>query len=66
MSLLNIFSPSFADEWKIFDPISDEISFPLRSLNTSLRPQSEVMKPLSPLMIADFTESDTDFTIHGT
>jgi hypothetical protein len=23
------------------------------------------MKPLSPLMIADFTESDTDFTIHG-
>jgi hypothetical protein len=61
----NFFDRKFVEDWKIFDPLSNEISFPFRSFFNALRPQNDMMKPLTPLMSADFTETENEFIIHG-
>jgi hypothetical protein len=55
----------FGEDWKMFDPISNELLFPLKPFINALRPQEEIMKPLAPLMSADFTETDNEYKIHG-
>ena len=52
------------NDWKMFDPFSNEISFPFHPF-TIFRKQNEFFRTFSPLMLTDFTENENAYEFHG-